>query len=141
MDSVLIVDDVDAFLWESGPRNERSPMCAPAEPAMTVRAPERRRGGNEPQRAAHTLACEFAHVTSRFRKGQSQRSVRENPRSRATMLQSVAHLIEQRLRVLQVGGVEALGEPVVDIGEHRARLVAAVSVAQQARERGSRGQC
>jgi hypothetical protein len=26
--------------------------------------------------------------------------------------------VEQRLRVFQVGGVEALGEPVVDVGEH-----------------------
>ena len=33
-------------------------------------------------------------------------------------------LVEQRLGVLQVGGVEALGEPVVDFGEHRARFVA-----------------
>ena len=31
---------------------------------------------------------------------------------------SSAQLIKQRLGVFQVGGVEALGEPVVDIGEH-----------------------
>jgi len=41
-------------------------------------------------------------------------------------------LIEQRLRVLK-GGVEALGEPVVDLGEHRAGFVAAIGVAQQPR--------
>jgi len=29
-------------------------------------------------------------------------------------------LVEQRLRVLEVSGVEALGEPVVNFGEHRA---------------------
>ena len=42
----------------------------------------------------------------------------------------VAKLIEQRLGVLQVGGVEALGEPVVDLGEHRARLVTAIVLGQ-----------
>ena len=34
-------------------------------------------------------------------------------------------LVEQRLGVLQIRGVEALGEPVVDFGEHRARFVGA----------------
>jgi len=34
-------------------------------------------------------------------------------------------LVQQRLRVLQVGGFEAFGEPVVDHSEHRARLLAA----------------
>src|SRR5215469_12335849 len=33
----------------------------------------------------------------------------------------VAQFVEERLGVLQVGRVEALGEPVVDICEHRAR--------------------
>ena len=36
----------------------------------------------------------------------------------------VTKLNEQRPGVLQVGGVEALGEPVVDFGEHRASFVA-----------------
>jgi hypothetical protein len=36
----------------------------------------------------------------------------------------IAQLLEQRPGVFQVGGVEAFGEPVVDVGEHRARLVA-----------------
>jgi len=40
-----------------------------------------------------------------------------------------AQLLEQRLGVLQVGGVELLREPVVDFSEHRARLVAAIGVA------------
>jgi hypothetical protein len=31
---------------------------------------------------------------------------------------------KQRLGVFQVGGVKALGEPVVDFGEYRARLLA-----------------
>src|SRR5262249_3504489 len=38
------------------------------------------------------------------------------------------------LGVLQVGGVEALGKPVVDFGEHRARLVAPIGVAHEPRE-------
>ena len=51
-----------------------------------------------------------------------------------------AQFDEQRLVVLQVGGVEALGEPAVDFGKHRARLVAAAGVAQQSREAHSRAQ-
>ena len=39
-------------------------------------------------------------------------------------------LIEQRLGVLQVGSVEAFGEPVVDFAEHHARFVAAPLTSQ-----------
>jgi hypothetical protein len=42
----------------------------------------------------------------------------------------LVQLIEQRPGVLQVGGVEALGEPVVDLREHRARLITTTGVAQ-----------
>jgi hypothetical protein len=42
--------------------------------------------------------------------------------------------LEQSLGVLQVGGVEALGEPVVDLGEHRPRFLTAIGVSQQSRE-------
>src|ERR1700676_4188241 len=47
---------------------------------------------------------------------------------------SNAQLIEQGFGVLEVGGVEALGEPVVDFGEHRARLVAMSLLGEQSRE-------
>jgi hypothetical protein len=40
----------------------------------------------------------------------------------------VGEFVEQCFRVFEVGGVEALGEPVVDVGEHRARLIAATSL-------------
>ena len=36
---------------------------------------------------------------------------------------SDAQLVEQRLGVLQISSIEALGEPVVDFGEHRARFI------------------
>ena len=36
---------------------------------------------------------------------------------------SDAQLIEQRLGVLKVGGVEALGEAIIDFGEHRVGLI------------------
>jgi hypothetical protein len=42
-----------------------------------------------------------------------------------------AQLIEQRLGVFQIRGIEPLGELVVNLGEHRARLFAAIGVAQQ----------
>src|SRR5208337_1282989 len=48
--------------------------------------------------------------------------------------------VQQRLGVLQVGGVEALGEPVVDLGEHRAGFVATIRVAQQSCEADRRAQ-
>ena len=42
--------------------------------------------------------------------------------------------IEQRLGVSQVGGVEALGEPAVDFGDHRARLIAPALFREQSGE-------
>src|SRR6516164_9633443 len=39
--------------------------------------------------------------------------------------------VQQRLGVFKVRGVEAFGEPVVDFGEHRARLVATAGITQQ----------
>jgi hypothetical protein len=36
--------------------------------------------------------------------------------------------VQQRLGVFQVRGVEALGEPVVDFGQHRAGFVAAICI-------------
>jgi hypothetical protein len=38
------------------------------------------------------------------------------------------------LGVLQIGGVEALGEPVVDVGEHRARPITAALLVEHAGE-------
>ena len=48
--------------------------------------------------------------------------------------------VQQRLGLLQVGGIETFGEPVVDFSEHGARLVATISFAQQPREARSRTQ-
>jgi hypothetical protein len=53
---------------------------------------------------------------------------------------SAAQFVEQRLGVFQIGGVEALGEPVVDLGEHRAGLVATTSEIEQPSEAGGRTQ-
>ncbi len=47
---------------------------------------------------------------------------------------------EQRFGVFQIRRVETLGEPVVDFGEHRARLVALALLHQQARETCGRAQ-
>ena len=41
-------------------------------------------------------------------------------------------MVEQRLGVFQVLGIEALGEPAVDFGKHRARFVAATGTSKQA---------
>jgi hypothetical protein len=42
--------------------------------------------------------------------------------------------IEQRLGVFQIGGVEAFGEPAIDLSEHRPRFVAATLFREQPRE-------
>ena len=47
--------------------------------------------------------------------------------------------LEQRLGFFQIGGIKALGEPVVDVGEYRARFVAAaLSFRATVRRRSSR---
>jgi len=38
--------------------------------------------------------------------------------------------LQQRLGLLEVGGVEAFGEPVVDFGQRGVRLVAAIGITQ-----------
>src|SRR5216683_526159 len=45
---------------------------------------------------------------------------------------STTQFVEQCLGVLEARGVEALGEPVVDFRQHRARLVAATRLVEQA---------
>jgi hypothetical protein len=42
----------------------------------------------------------------------------------------ITQLCQESLGVLQVGGIEAFGEPVVNVSEHRARFIAAASVAE-----------
>src|ERR1700745_3148814 len=37
-----------------------------------------------------------------------------------------AQLIQKHLRILEVGGIEAPSEPVVDVGQHCSRFVAAL---------------
>ena len=49
-------------------------------------------------------------------------------------------LVEQGLGVFQIGGVDALGEPVVDFREHRARLVLLALLSEQTRETRRRAQ-
>ena len=52
----------------------------------------------------------------------------------------VAQLIEQRLGLFQIGGIEAFGEPVVDRGEHRARFSGTALSREQTAEAGGRAQ-
>ena len=49
-----------------------------------------------------------------------------------------AQFFEQCLGILQIGGVEALGKPVEDLSEHRARLLATALLCEEPREAGSR---
>src|SRR5579862_453855 len=55
-------------------------------------------------------------------------------RSLRTLL--FVQLVEQGLGIIQIGGIEAFGEPVVDFGEHRARFVAMTLLREQSREAG-----
>src|SRR5262249_38933577 len=49
---------------------------------------------------------------------------------------SIGQLFEQRFCVLQVGGVEAFGEPAIDFGEDGTSLGPPIGVAQHSREAG-----
>jgi hypothetical protein len=62
--------------------------------------------------------------------------------SRSLFAQNGARLqlLQQRLGVLEIGGIEAFGEPIVDFGEHRARLIAATLLRKQPREAHCRSQ-
>ena len=78
-------------------------------------------------RAQHSIRCASRIFTAR----PSIRIVRKSPRlvktrsARESYRQRLlAKLLEQRLGVFQISGVEALGEPVVDVGELRVRFVA-----------------
>ena len=53
---------------------------------------------------------------------------------------SGAQLVEQGFGVLQVRGVEALGEPVVDLRKHRAGLVAPALLYDETSKAGRRSQ-
>ena len=53
------------------------------------------------------------------------------PTSRMRLL---VQLVEQRLGVFQVGGVEAFSEPAINFGEHCARLVATPALHQNLRK-------
>ena len=55
-------------------------------------------------------------------------------RHSAPIFRSRVEFVEQCLSFFQVGSVEALGEPVVDLAEHRSSLIASIGVAQQSRE-------
>jgi len=48
--------------------------------------------------------------------------------------------LQQRLRVREVGGIETLGEPAADVGEHRARFVATALRCEQPRKAHRRAQ-
>jgi len=85
--------------------------------------------GGFPSAAAHSPqnfavgAFSYPHCAQRFLKGAAH-SLQNFCSAgfsapHAEHFMSRTQLVEQRLGVLQVGGVEALGEPVVDIGEHR----------------------
>jgi hypothetical protein len=52
----------------------------------------------------------------------------------------VCQLIEEGFGVDEVGGIEALAKPIVDVGEHRARFVAPSLFRQQPCETGCRTQ-
>ena len=43
---------------------------------------------------------------------------------------STRQLVEQRLSLFQIGGIETLGEPIVNLGELFATLLATASIAQ-----------
>jgi len=53
---------------------------------------------------------------------------------------STTHFVEQRAGVLEIGSIEPFGEPAVDLGEHRACLVATTLFVEQLCEAHRRAQ-
>jgi hypothetical protein len=49
---------------------------------------------------------------------------RDSPRRSARRDTEPVEIVQERLRLLEIDGVEALGEPAVDVSERRARLLA-----------------
>jgi hypothetical protein len=69
--------------------------------------------------------------------GERKKRRRARPQTHCQLVSArflLRQFIEQRLGVLKVGGVEALGEPAVDVGEHCVRFVAAAVLFEQPRE-------
>src|SRR5690348_18140291 len=60
--------------------------------------------------------------------------------SRSASMPSGVQFVEQRLGVFEIGGVETLGEPVIDFREHHTRLVATPLLREQPREAHRRAQ-
>ena len=61
----------------------------------------------------------------------SERSAPKEDCRVASSAQLAIQFTEQGFGVFQVGGVQAFGEPAVDVGEHRARLVASALFASK----------
>src|SRR5216683_2628744 len=83
-------------------------------------------------------AFSYPHLAQRFLKGAAH-SLQNFCSARFSaphvgQFTSRTQLVEQCLGVLEVGGVEAFGEPAVDFGEHRSRFIAAALAVEQARE-------
>src|SRR5258708_34667080 len=104
-----------------------------------------------PTGVPHFLQNRAPGITGALQAGQTNSSFAPHPSQNAAssgfswlhFVQSIGldtQLVEQRLCVLQVSGVEAFGEPVVDFSEQSARLFALAFVAEQPREAGSRAQ-
>jgi hypothetical protein len=111
-------------------------VCGPA--SQRSGAPARIQSDRWPDtRRAAVISLPRPRVcSSRSRKTTSATSKAQ--RARRTWLP--AQLVEQRLGVLQVACVEALGEPAVYFGEHRTRFVAAAVLREQPREAHRRTQ-
>jgi len=55
----------------------------------------------------------------------------EQPIGRIVVVALSTEFVEQCLSIFQIGGAETLGEPVVNLGEHGARLLAAAVFGKQ----------
>jgi hypothetical protein len=79
------------------------------------------------ERPAHLL--EFALASDELRNSAQNFRPTRLSAEHCEQCMSDAQLVEQCLRILQVGGIEAFGEPVVNFREHRARFVAPIGIA------------
>ena len=97
-----------------------------------TRRQSRNRDGVRGIRAREVLRESRAQGIRRGVSGEAQAELQEGE----GLDQLLAKSIEQCLGVFQVGGIEALGEPVVDFREHRARLITLALLCEQPCEAG-----
>jgi hypothetical protein len=122
------------------PTEFRKRWAAPPPPPLFIRYLQRS-AQSQARQSAHLPSTIFDFVWSARISLDVMRHRREKGRGRRCLRALLfVKLVEQGPGIFQVGGIETLREPVVDFGQHRARLITLALLRQQARETRRRAQ-